>query len=409
LDLGPETSERAITFGLSAIKGCGRQAAAALVTERQKNGPFRDLFDFCERVDPTLCNRATIESLIKAGAFDFTGARRSQLVAVLDRAMQTGAALLADRKSGQKGLFDDADADEAPALRVQSLPDIPEWDEKEKLAAEKEVLGYYLTSHPLAEHAEMLATYCTHSTAAIPDAATRSDVVMGGMIGAIKHSQTKNARAGETNTRYAMFDLEDMEGTIRCILWPSDFVNFGQMVADGAIVALRGTIDRRPGSDEANLIVNEIFSLADLPQRFTRGVRIRLVEPADAQTPLPGHRPKAGRERTGEGRSDVLAAEGSICTRILDSLHEILRGYPGACEVELAMVLDDGTKLLLKCNSPRVQLCPELRTRLDDLLGPGHVKLIAPPPSSRDTASRNNGNGNPQRQANGAHRRMASV
>jgi DNA polymerase-3 subunit alpha len=175
-----------------------------------------------------------------------------------------------------------------------------------------------------------------------------------------------------------MFDLEDMEGTIRCILWPSDFVNYGQMVADGAIVALRGTIDRRPGSEEANLIVNEIFALAELPQRFTRGVRVRLDE-----------------QQHGE--------------RTMDSLHEILRGYPGTCEVELAMLLGDGTKLLLKCNTPRVQLCPELRTRLDDLLGPGNVKLIAPPPSSRESMARSNGNGNGHRQTYGAQRRMAPV
>jgi DNA polymerase-3 subunit alpha len=369
---------RAITFGLSAIKGCGAHAAAVLVAERTKNGPYRDLFDFCERVDPSLCNRSTIESLIKAGAFDSSGARRAQLVAVLDRAMQTGAALLADRKSGQKGLFDDADSDETPAARAQSLPDLPEWDEKEKLAAEKEVLGFYLTSHPLAEHQETLATYCSHNTASIAQLPGRTEVILGGMIGAIKHSQTKNPRAGETNTRYAMFDLEDMEGMIRCILWPSDFVNYGEMVVDGAIVALRGSIDRRPGSDEANLIVNEIFPLSELSQRFTKGVRVRLDE-----------------QQHGE--------------RAIDSLHEILRGYPGTCEVELAMVLADGTKLLLKCGSPRVQLCPELRMRLDDLLGPESVKLIAAPPPARESNGRNGsgerGSGRPQ----GARRSFATT
>ncbi|MEX2139411.1 MAG: DNA polymerase III subunit alpha [Pirellulales bacterium] len=357
----PDSLSRSLTFGLSAIKGCGGQAAAVLVAERNKNGPYRDLFDFCERVDPALCNRATIESLIKAGAFDFTGARRSQLMAVLDRALQTGAALLADRKSGQKGLFDDAD--EGPAVRVQSLPDLPEWEEKEKLAYEKEVLGFYLTSHPLAEHAETLASYCSHNTAAIASLPARTEVVTGGMIGSIKHSQTKNPRAGETNTRYAMFDLEDMEGMIRCILWPSDFVNYGHLVADGAIIALRGSIDRRPGSDEANLIVNEIFPLSELAQRFTRGLRLRLDEQQHSE-------------------------------RALDSLHEILRGYPGTCEVELALVLADGSKLLLKCNTPKVQLSPELRSRLDDLLGPGNVKLIAAPPTNRESPGRNNGNGN---------------
>src|SRR4029079_13133638 len=128
----------------------------------------------------------------------------------LDRAMQTGAALLADRKSGQKGLFEEADEDDAANVRGQLLPDLPEWDDKEKLANEKEVLGFYLTSHPLAEHQQTLSTYCTHNTAAITDLPGRTEVMLGGIIGAIKHSQTKNARAGETNTRYAMFDLEDM-------------------------------------------------------------------------------------------------------------------------------------------------------------------------------------------------------
>ncbi len=208
--------------------------------------------------------------------------------------MQTGAATLADRRSGQKGLFDAADDDPAPADKRLSLPDIPEWDEKERLALEKEVLGYYLTSHPLAEHADTLATYCSHTTAAIADLSARAEVLMGGMIGAIKLSQTKNPRPGETNTRYAMFDLEDTEGMIRCILWPSDFVNFGERVVDGAIVALRGTIDRRPGSDEANLIVNEIIPLEELAARFTRTVRIRVDE--SSMNPLP---PGEGRVRGG--------------------------------------------------------------------------------------------------------------
>ena len=89
-------------------------------------------------------------------------------MAVLDRALQTGAAALADRRSGQKGLFDGADEEPAAADKRLSLPDIPEWDEKERLAFEKEVLGFYLKSHPLAEHAETLSAYCSHTTAAVP-------------------------------------------------------------------------------------------------------------------------------------------------------------------------------------------------------------------------------------------------
>ncbi len=147
-----------VTFGLSAIKGCGQQAMSALVEERKKRGPFKDLFDFCERIDPSLCSRASIESLIKAGAFDSLGAKRSQLMAVLDRAIQTGASAAKDRNSGQMGLFgfeDEAQDDRSKSLM---LPDLPEWDEKQKLICEKEVLGYYLSSHPLDEYAKIFET-----------------------------------------------------------------------------------------------------------------------------------------------------------------------------------------------------------------------------------------------------------
>ncbi len=137
-------------------------AAEAIVRERDRGGPFRDLFDFCERVDAAACNRATIETLIKAGAFDSFGARRSQLTAVIDRAMQSGAAALADRRSGQKSLFGDLDEDER-TVQV-ALPDIPEWEERERLAMEKEVLGFYLSSHPLAEYEKTLSTFCSHTT-----------------------------------------------------------------------------------------------------------------------------------------------------------------------------------------------------------------------------------------------------
>jgi DNA polymerase-3 subunit alpha len=194
-----------------------------------------------------------------------------------------------------------------------------------------------------------------------------------------------------------MFDLEDMDGMIRCILWPSDFVTYGQMVTDGAIVALRGAIDRRPGSEEANLIVNEILPLSELSQRYTKGIRIRLDESlhsSDIRVPLLAA--SSGESGATAGLSSSASQTGGslASVHILNQLHEILRGYPGTCEVELALVLADGSKILLKCNSPKVELCPELRTRLDDLLGPGNVKLIAASPNGRGPNARSNESGN---------------
>ncbi|TWT95223.1 DNA polymerase III subunit alpha [Botrimarina colliarenosi] len=333
-----------IHFGLSAIKACGGGAADAIVAARKKDGPFKDLYDFCERVDPQSCNRSTIETLIKAGAMDVFGANRASLMAGIDKAMQAGAAVLADRRSGQKGLFgDEVEADNAPA----PLPQVPEMDEKELLILEKEVLGYYLSSHPLAEHEKTLRTFCSHSSTQVGNLEHRTEVVMGGMLAAIKMSHTKNPKPGMPS-KYAMWDLEDMDGIMRCILWPEQFAQFGQLVVGDAIVGVRGAIDRRPGAEEVNLIVNELMPIEELSERYTSGVVISVRE-AD------------GVER-------------------LESLREILRGYPGTKTLKLALSLDDGGRVQLDCPKG-VELGQELRTRVDDLLGPGAFRLTggAPP------------------------------
>jgi len=359
---GPEFAVEGdkIRFGLSAIKGCGGAAAEAVAAQRRAGGPYRDIFDFCERVDPASCNRTAIESLVKAGAFDSTGARRSQLLSAVDRALQSGAAALADRRSGQKGLFDDADDDVAESAAA-ALPDVPELDERERLSQEREVLGYYLSSHPLAEHAGKLSTYCSHTTGQLAGVPHRQEVILGGMLAALKYSHTKNPRPGQPS-KYVMFDLEDMEGIVRCILWPDQFVEHGDLVAPEAILLVRGAVDRRPGSDEANLIVNELTPLDELENKFTRGLAIRIDEQHHREQSL-GH------------------------------LREILRGYPGPCEVQLVLSLADGSRVYLRSDRVRVAITPEMRQRIDDLLGPGNVKLLAAPPKPQAAAAGNGRSG----------------
>jgi DNA polymerase-3 subunit alpha len=334
-----------VPFGLSAIKACGSGAADAIVRERHAGGPFRSLFDFCERVDPQSCNRATIESLVKAGAFDSLGARRAPLLAAIDRAMQSGAAAAADRRSGQRGLFGDDGEDAAASGAATDLPNVPEFAEKERLAMEKEVLGFYLTSHPLAEYEATLRTYTSHTTAQLAKLEHRTEVLVGGMLAAVKFSHTKNPRPGSANTKYAMWDLEDLDGIMRCILWPEQFAEFGQYVQADAILALKGTVDRRPGAEEVNLIVTELIPIAELPARFTSGVVIRV--------------------REDEHGVDAL-----------DKLREIVRGYPGSKPLKLHLALSDGGSVAIDCAKNGVTIEPELRRRIDDLLGPGNFKLL---------------------------------
>jgi DNA polymerase-3 subunit alpha len=148
-----------------------------------------------------------------------------------------------------------------------------------------------------------------------------------------------------------MFDLEDMNGSVRCILWPEQFAQFGHLVESDATLVVRGTVDRRPGSDESNVIVNELIPLADLAGRFTRGIVVRVSEQQHAE-------------------------------RGLEELYEILRGYPGSCELQLVVCLADGSRVHMKSDRMRVELNAQMRERVDALLGPGNVRLIAAPPPS---------------------------
>ena len=330
-----------IYFGLSAIKSCGGSAAEAIVAIRQLDGPFQELFDFCERIDPHGCNRATIETLIKAGAMDSFAARRSQLMGVLDRAIQSGASAAADRRSGQKSLFGAMDEDNEDVAEV-TLPNVPDWDVRERLLMEKEVLGFYLSSHPLAEYEQTLTSYCSHSTADVAQLRDRAEATLGGLLSAIKHART---RKGD---KYANFDLEDLKGSIRCIIWPKQFEEFGEMVQLDAIFFVRGTIDRR-GGDEVNLVVEELIPLDQLASRFTRGIMVRVKE---------------------NGHTDD----------VLDKLHEILRAYPGEGQVQLYLTLDEGTGVVLHSQKLRVDVQTEMRERVDGLLGPGNLKLLTSDP-----------------------------
>ena len=350
-------SDGKILFGLSAIKSCGIPAAEAISVERKKDGPFTSLFDFTERVDPQICNRSSIETLIKAGAFDCLGGHRAQYLAVLDRALQAGAAAATDRRRGQKGLFeafDDEEEEQSPAL---DLPDIPPMEEKEQLTLEKEVLGYYLTSHPLAEHEKLLRSCCTHTSVTMAKQQHRDEVTLGGMLAAIKIAHTKNPRPGAIHTKYAMWDLEDLDGIMRCILWPEQYAEYGHLVQPDAILGIIGKVDRRPGAEEVNLIVDKLMPLDELAKLSSSGMVIRI-------------------------REDQHGEHG------LQQLREIVRGYPGKKKLKLRLDLASGGQVWINSAWQGIEPNKEMNHRIDQLLGEGNWTLerAAPRPKSRQVA-----------------------
>jgi DNA polymerase-3 subunit alpha len=347
---GFSVEAKQIFFAMSAIKGCGGATSIAIEEERKKNGPYKDIFDFCERVDLAACNKSAIETLIKAGAMDCFGAKRSQLVAVIERAVQAGAAMQADKKSGQTSLFGafDEEETEAEAAAPTPLPEMDEWPDREKLIAEKEVLGYYLDSHPLAEFEKKLATFRTHTIDKLAEAKDRDEVTLGGMISSIKIAHTKNPKPGQPS-KYANFDLEDMQSSIRCISWPRGFANHGDKIQPDAVVLARGKVDRRGGGDEANLIIDELTLFEELEGRYTHGMRIMLDEQE--------HGPET-----------------------VHGLREILRGYPGKQDLLLSVHMKEGDVIQMKIDKQGVGINQELRERLEDFLGSGSYKLLMSKP-----------------------------
>jgi DNA polymerase-3 subunit alpha len=336
-----------ILFGLSAIKGCGRQASEAIVTERLAHGDYRDLFDLCGRVDGSVVNKTALENLTKAGALDSLlgeGDHRGGLFAGIERAVAAGAARMADRKSGQKNLF--AAFEEAePEVEepVATLPDVSPLTDMEMRSFEKEVLGYYVHSHPLAEFRGLLQAVCTHGSGDVSNAEPKSEVVMGGLVGALKLSNTKQPRPGSTCTRYGMFDLEDMDGLVRSICWPEEYARLGELLVPDAVVVVAGSVDRRAGSEETNLIINEILPIADVWNRPARAVHIKVME-ADHDL------------------------------SILDRLKEILLRHEGPTPIRLVIELRDGRRALLDVDGVKVTWSAGLLAELEDLLSPGAVR-----------------------------------
>ncbi len=274
--------EGKVLFGLGAIKGVGFKAVEAVVRTRESKGPFVGLDDFFERVPIREVGSGCVETLIHAGAFDCLGARRSQLLAILPRAIQAGQARQDDRRRGQRGLFDELEAHPAngngrnngASSEGHSLPDLPEMPDAEKLAAEKKALGFYMTSHPLTRHSDILYTLSTHGTRDLARLSDKTEVVLGGMISSVTVRNVQKSRSGLT--RMAKLTFEDLDGTAAAMLWPEEYAKLTDLVKNDLIGFIKGTLDRR--RDPPEIVVNQIIPLENAPSELSRGVVVQLAK-----------------------------------------------------------------------------------------------------------------------------------
>ncbi len=206
----------AVRFGLGAIKNVGASAVEAIIKARDEGGKYKSIFELCERVDLSAVNRRVMESLVKAGALDSLAGTRSQLTAVLDSAIETGQRAWRDRESGQSGLFGDffGGGSEAPE---QPLPNVQDWTSQQKLTGEKEVLGFYVTGHPLDQYMDKIRELATHTTETIQDLGKGVEVKMCGILTNIQRRRNREGKP------WASMVLEDLAGSTEAMVFTTQY------------------------------------------------------------------------------------------------------------------------------------------------------------------------------------------
>ncbi len=254
-----------VIFGLVAVKNVGEAATEAIIEERA-NGPFSSLFELCERVDLRKINKRVIEGLIKCGAFDSTGGRRSQMMAALEDALEYGQRVQKEKNSPQMSLFDMAEMPET--VNRPEMPGLPEWQEKELLALEKESLGFYISGHPLDRFEKVLDKFATADTLTLEDCVDQAAVRIGGIIRSIKNIRT---RKGDP---MAFITLEDRHGSVEATVFTSVYnAGYHLLVEDNAVF-LQGQVQKDENS--VKLLADSIISMDEAEEKWTAEVCVNI-------------------------------------------------------------------------------------------------------------------------------------
>src|SRR6266542_3565117 len=258
---------RAIRFGLAGIKGVGEIAVQSILQARDGTGKFTKLSDLCERVDIRTVNRKVLEALIKSGACDGFGETRATLFAQIDRTLARAASIVADRQRGQGSLFGMLQENESPM--PESMQRLPEWPQHELLAYEKELLGFYVTGHPLTPYAPLLEKFCLHKTSGLAQLSNRTMTRIGGLIAAVQNGVSK-----KTNKPYSMVTLEDLEGSVQVLCLNENFARFRDLLLLNNAILVVGEV--ATGDDNPKIFPQEIMPLEDAPKKYTKQVHLRL-------------------------------------------------------------------------------------------------------------------------------------
>jgi len=317
-----------IMFGLAAIKNVGSGAIKSIIEARQK-GPFKSLFDFCERVNLRTVNKKVVESLIKAGSFDYLEIPRSRLYAIIDDAIGHGSKMQKKAAEGQMEIFGSENGGIVAIMDRSVLDSLPEWSETRFLSYEKEMLGVYLTGHPLQRYSSVMKMYSNISVSELDDRVREGTVVsVGGILTDIKRTNTKK---GE---RMGWGDLEDLTGRVRVLFYPRVYESFGSLIRKSSIVFVKGRLEKRDG---ITIVADEVANLNTAKDRFLSNVEIDIRMPIEESK--------------------------------MQALKELFIKNKGNCPLYLNLITEkDHRKVKVKANgytvNPDIEFIEELRTLL---------------------------------------------
>ena len=364
-----------ILFGLGAVKTVGQGAVDAIIRER-KNGAYRDIFDFCRRIDTSECNKRVVESLIKAGAFDGMGGNRPQLLAVFESAMDANSSLRKQTVDGQISLFDMAFGGAPLVQENHTLPNLPDYPLRQRLALEKEIAGVYITGHPLDDYRDVLGKL-PFSTADLDGLEEREDrglsldgqiVDMGGILTEVKGKATKKG------AYMGFITLEDLTGQIECLVFPKVYERYQGMMAVDDLVVLHGRLSIRE-EEAPKLLVEKLIPLeAWHPEESAHAA------PMGQSTARPVPPPKRHASEAPKLTDAQAAAKAprKLYLRLnrpqMDAASSTLSLYPGSVPVYLHLPAEKMTLL-----APRTGWCDAsdgCLNRLNALLGAENVKLL---------------------------------
>jgi DNA polymerase-3 subunit alpha len=335
-----------IRFGLAAVKNVG-EAAIDLMTEAREDVGFLSLFDFCERVDLKKVNKRVIESLIKCGAFDATGTARSQMIAALEDALEYGQRVQKEKMDPQMGLF--GGGEQPLAINAPVLPEIPEWDEKQLLAFEKESLGFYISGHPLNRHEALLDKFTNSNAVSLKDVQDGGAVRIGGIVRSTKVITTKKGHL------MAFVTLEDMHGSVEVTIFSRVYHAVDELLVEDYPLLIEGVVQKDEQS--IKLIADTVIPMEKAEETWTASVHFNL-------------------ETSRTDRAN------------LEKLYEILQLHPGSSRAYLHLRSDENTDSVVELpDSLKLKAGSALTRAVNGLLGYNVVETHCSPAQASAAAN----------------------